>query len=229
MAKNHMKRIAAPNTWDVEKKTTTFITKQSPGPHSNGLSYPMDVLIRDVLKYAKNVSEVKKLLNQNEVKVDGIRRKDYRIPIGIFDTIEFTNSGEAFRITLDRHGKLILAKISRPEASTKPCKITGKTMVRGKIQLNLYDGKNILVESGSYNTGDTVMLSLPNQKISKHIKLDKKSSVFLIGGKHIGESGSVEDVSGNKIIYKDSDGNLVETSKKYAFVVGDSKPLITLK
>ena len=32
----------------------------------------------------------------------------------------------------------------------------------------------------------------------------------------------------NKIIYKDSGGNLVETLKKYAFVVGDSKPLITL-
>jgi small subunit ribosomal protein S4e len=221
--------MAAPNTWDVEKKTATFITRQSPGPHTKELSYPMDVLIRDVLKYARNLNEVKKLLNENEVKVDGIRRKDFRLPVGVFDTVEFTNSGESFRITLDRHGKLLLAKIGKPEASTKPCKITGKTMVRGKLQLNLYDGKNILAGSDSYKVGDTLMISLPDQKISKHIKLDKKSSVFLIGGKHIGETGTVEDVSQNKIIYKDADGNLVETSKKYAYVVGDSKPLITLK
>ena len=50
----------------------------------------------------------------------------------------------------------------------------------------------------------------------------------MTGGKHIGETGHVEDISGNKIIYKNPNGELVETSKKYAFVIGDSKPLITI-
>ena len=102
-------------------------------------------------------------------------------------------------------------------------------MVGGKLQLNLYDGKNILAGSSSYKVGDTLIISLPEQKIVKHLKLDKKSTIFLIGGKHIGETGNIEDIVQDKIIYKDSNGNLVETSKKYAFVVGDAKPLVTLE
>ena len=50
----------------------------------------------------------------------------------------------------------------------------------------------------------------------------------MTGGKHIGETGNVEDIIGDKITYKNQKGNLIETSKKYAFVVGDDEPSITL-
>ena len=128
----------------------------------------------------------------------------------------------------DKQGKISMVKIKKEEASLKPCKIIGKTIVNGKLQLNLFDGKNILASSGAYKVGDTLLLSLPDKKITKHLKLDKKSAIFLTGGKHIGETGNVEDVVENRIIYKNHEGELVETSKKYAFVVGDSKPLITI-
>ena len=132
-------------------------------------------------------------------------------------------------MVLNRKGYLSLVKISKEESFLKPSKIIGKTMVSGKLQLNLYDGKNLLVDKGEYNTGDTLMISLPDQKIKSHLKLDKKSTIFLIGGKHIGEVGKVEDIIENKIIYQDNAGNLVETLKAYAFVIGDQKPLITLE
>jgi len=92
----------------------------------------------------------------------------------------------------------------------------------------LFDGRNISVDSNAYKVGDTILLSLPDQKITKHIKLDKKSTIFLTGGKHTGEIGNVEDVVENKIIYRDQKDDLIETSKKYAFVVGDNKPSIKL-
>ena len=227
MGKNHIKRMAAPKTWDTSRRTTKFITKQSPGPHAKELSYPMDVLIKEVLNYASSTREAKKLLNANEIKVDGKRRSDFRFPVGIFDTIQF--AGNNFRVVLNRKGKLSLVSIGSEEASIKPCKIIGKTMVNGKIQINLYDGKNILSGDKSCKVGDTLIISLPDHKISKHLKLGKKAFIFLTGGKHIGETGIVEDISGSKIIYKDSNGNLIETSKKYAFVAGDSKPSVTLE
>lgn len=227
MGKNHIKRMAAPKTWNISRRTTTFITKQSPGPHANELSYPMDVLLKEVLNYASTTREAKKLLNANEIKVDGKRRNDFRFPVGIFDTVQF--AGDNFRVVLNKKGKLDLVKISKEEVSTKPCKVIGKTMVNGKIQLNLYDGKNIISSDKSCKVGDTLMISLPDHKISKHLKLGKKAFIFLTGGKHIGETGIVEDISGSKIIYKDSNGNLIETSKKYAFVAGDSKPSVTLE
>lgn len=228
MGKNHTKRISAPRTWDTDRKTAKFVTKQSPGPHSKELSYPLDVLLKEIIGYAETTKESKKLLNLNEVKIDGKRRRDFRFPVGIFDTIQFSDTGKNFRVMINSKGKLGLAEIGKEEAAIKPCKIIGKTMIGGKIQLNLYDGKNILSNDNAYKVGDTVILDMPQQKISKHIRLDKKAFIFLTGGKHTGETGTVEDISGDKIIYKDSNNNLIETSKKYAFVIGDSKPLITL-
>lgn len=229
MAKNHMARLAAPKTWPIKRRTNIFITKQNAGPHSLALSIPLNVLLKEVLGSAKNTREAKKLLNSNEVAIDCKQRKDTRFPVGIFDTLQFSNTNEYFRVSLSTKGKISLAKIKKEEASLKPAKIIGKKMIKGKLQLNLYDGKNMLANSNSYKVGDTLLVSLPEQKIIKHLKLDKKSTIFLIGGKHIGEIGSVEDIIQNKIIYKDSQGNLVETSKKYAFVVGDTKPLVTLE
>ena len=228
MGKNHLKRLAAPKAWNVKRKGLNFITKQMPGPHGLETGMPIGVLLKEVLNYARNTREVNKILNTNPIKVDGNVRKDFRFPVGLFDTIEFTSINEYFRVILNRKGKLDLIKIKKDEVSLKPCKIIGKTNVGGKLQLNLFDGKNILADSNSYKVGDTLLLLLPEQKISKHLKLGKKSTIFLIGGKHIGEIGNVEDIVEDKIIYKDQKGGLIETSKKYAFVVGENKSTIEL-
>lgn len=227
--KNHLKRLAAPKTWHIRRKGAKFVTKPMPGPHSlqNGIS--LNALLKEMLGYAASTNEAKKILKLNEVKIDGKSRKDFRFPVGIFDTIEFTGADECFRVVLNKKGKMGMIKIKKEEASLKPSKIIGKTMVKGKLQLNLYDGKNILVDKNTYKIGDSLILKLPEQKISKHLKLDKKSIICLIGGTHIGEIGNVDDIIKDKIIYRDPHNNLIETSKQYAFVVGDDKLLITLE
>lgn len=228
MGDNHIKRLAAPRTWQIRRKGPKFITKPLPGPHSLERGMPLDVLLKETLNYASTTREVKKILGTNDLKIDGKVRKDFRHSVGIFDTAEFTNTNEHFRIILNKKGKIGLIKIKREDALFKPCKIIGKTMTKGKMQLNLYDGKNIFVDKDGFKVGDTIMLSLPEHKIIKHLKLDKKSTIFLTGGKHSGDIGNVEDITGNKIIYKNQKGDLIETSKKYAFVVGDIKQLTAL-
>ena len=224
MGKDHLKRLAAPKTWQIERKRTTFIVKSRPGPHRLEMSMPLGIIIKEILKQANTTSEVKKILNSNEIKIDGVVRKDFRFPVGVFDTLEFTNVGEHFRVILDKKG-IGLIKINKEDSSIKPCKITGKTMVKGRLQLSLYDGKTILVDKDSYKVGDTVVLSLPENKIGKHLKLEKKAAIILIGGKHIGEAGNVDAIVENRLIYKDDKNELVETLKDYAFVVGDTKRL----
>lgn len=229
MAKKILKRLAAPKTWHVERKKTKFITKPQPGQHKTEFGVPLNTILKELLNYAKTTKEVKKLLNTNEVKIDGKARKDPRFQVGIFDAVEFTNISEYYRIILNKKGHISLLKISKEESSTKPCKIIGKTMVKGKLQLNLYDGKNIIADKKDYKVGDTVLLSFPGQKISKHIKLDKKSSIFLIGGKHKGETGNIENIVEDRVVYKNQKGELIETSKDFAFVVGEQKPSIKLE
>ncbi len=228
MSKDHIKRLAAPKTWNIRRKMLKFITKPVPGPHSLDTCMPLGLLLKKILDYDNTTGEVKKILNNNEIKIDGKLRKNYKFPVGIFDTIEFTKVNKYFRVISNKKGKIDLIKINKEEASLKPCKIIKKTLIKGKLQLNLYDGKNIFVDKNNYKVGDTVVLLLSEQKITKHLKLNKKSTIFLIGGKHIGEVGNVEDIVKNKVIYKDHKGDLLETSRRYAFVIGDNKSLIHL-
>ncbi len=229
MGKGHLKRFAAPKIWQIRRKRLKFITKPAPGPHSLVTGAALAVLLKETLNYANTTKEVKKILNSNSIKIDGKIRKNRKFPVGIFDTIEFVGVGEYFRVVLNKKGKLDFMRINKEESVTKPCKIIGKKIVKGRLQLNLYDGKNIFADKDAYKVGDTVFLSLPDQKITNHANLAKKSSIFLIGGKHIGETGDVEDVIGNRILYKDQKGNLIETLKKYAFVIGDSKSSINIR
>jgi small subunit ribosomal protein S4e len=229
MVKNHLKRLNAPRTWKIKRKGIKFIVKPNPGPHSMSEGVPLTVIIRDILGYAKTTREVKRILSENNVLIDGIRRKDHRFVTGFMDTITFTETKEYFRVVINKKGNIILIKIDEKDASIKPCKIIGKTKIKGKTQLNLFDGKNILVEKEEYKTGDSLVLAVPKQEIKSYLKLDKGSLVYLTSGSHIGEIGTIEGIMGNKIKYKTPKGDVFETLKKYAFVIGKDKSIIKLE
>ena len=225
----HLKRYFAPKSWKIKRKGIVYITKPSPGPHKIEMALPLNVILRDVLKYAATTREVKFMLANKNITVDGIRRRDFKFPVGLFDVLSLNDIGEHFRIILDKKGSIIPIKISKDESGLKLCKIIGKRMIKGKVQLNLYDGKNMLVEKDSYKAGDVVLVELSkNSAIKDHIKLAKDSLVFLTGGKHIGETGTVQDIARSRIIYKTEKGDVVETLKKYAFPVGKDKPWIKI-
>ncbi|MAH33383.1 30S ribosomal protein S4e [archaeon] len=226
----HLNRHFAPKTWKIKRKGIKYITKPSPGPHKKSISVPLNVVLRDILDYASNNKESRHILETKNVTIDGIRRKDYRFPVGLFDVLSLNEIDEHFRIILTKMGKIDLIKVSKDESSIKICKITGKSVVKGKIQLNLYDGKSKLVTDKSYKVGDSILLSLGKGKneIKKHVGLGKNVLVYLTGGKHIGQVGKVQDIKGNRIVYKSENGDVVETLKEYAFPVGEEKPLITL-
>ncbi len=87
---------------------------------------------------------------------------------------------------LDRKQRLSLVKISDPEV--KLCKIADKTIVKGgNTQLNLHDGSNVVSDEYSYHSSDSVILSLPERKIVKHLTYKPGSLALIIGGAHSGE------------------------------------------
>ena len=104
----------------------------------------------------------------------------------------------------------------------------GDTVAGKKVQLNLSDGRNILVDKDGYRTGDTLLIGLPSQDIRKHLRLDKKAAIFLTGGKHLGHIGTVEGISGDRLMYRTEDGAIQETKREYAFVIGEGKPALTI-
>lgn len=225
----HLKRYFAPKTWKIKRKGITFITKPSPGTHKIGMSMPLNVILRDVLGYANNNREVKFILEKRNISVDGIQRKDYRFPVGLFDVLSLNDINGYFRMVLDKRGNLALIKIKKDDGTLKLCKITGKSIVKGKTQLNLYDGNNIFVQDKGYKIGDAILMVMGKKReIKEKVSFDRGVLIYLTGGKHIGQIGKVEDIRGNRILYKIGEGNIVETLKVYAFPIGKDKPLITL-
>ncbi len=227
MTKRHLKRLAIPNSWDIKRKGIKFTTRPAPGAHPFGLGMPINLIIRDMLKYAKTNKEVKKILNNKEILVDGKVRKEYRFITGFMDSISSPKLKEHYRIILNKKGKISLLPITEQEAKIKICKITGKKLIKGKTQLNLFDSRNILVDKDTYKVGDSIVIELPSQKLKEHLKLEKGVIVFVIGGKNIGTVSTVEDISGRKIICKHNN-TLFEVPFDYVFVMGKNKGLIKL-
>ena len=189
---------------------------------------PIVLIFREMLDYAKTTREVKQILQTKNVLVDGTRQKNHRFNVGLMDVISIPEIKENFRISLNVNGRLSLIKIDEKEATTKIAKIEGKSMHKGKIQLQLLGGRTIIIDKGSYKTSDSLVISVPDQKIKEHLKFEKGASILLTGGKNIGVIGTLEDIKENTVGIKVKEGKF-ETLKKYCYVVGKSKPALKIE
>jgi small subunit ribosomal protein S4e len=149
------------------------------------------------------------------------------------DAIEIPKLNKAYRMVSTSRG-LSLIEIPKDEAKLKLCRIKDKTITKGGIlQLNLHDGKNILIEDKKvkYNTGDSILIQVPEQKITKHLRMDKGSIAMITGGQNIGRIAKIKDIvirrtrEPNKIICEEKEKEF-EAIVDYVFVVGENKPEI---
>ena len=228
-----LKRLLAPDFWKVAKKEMTWVVSPRPGPHKKFECIPLLIIVRNILGFAETGKEAKKIIKKGEILVDGKPRKDHAYPVGLFDVVSIPKIGKHYRVVISRKG-LKLSEIDEKEAKAKICKIKNKTAVKGgKIQLNLHDGKNILVEKSEdkFRTGDSLLLSLPDLKILKHIPLEVGGLVVVVKGKNKGKMGKVKKILPGKFNVKpkvivDVDGKEIEVLKDYVYVVGKNKPEI---
>lgn len=230
----HMQRLAAPKKYPILKKESVYVIKVSPGAHSKDASLPLLLIIRDMLKLVNSGAEAKKLLNMRKIQVDRTVRTSPNFPVGLMDTLFIPETKQAYRLLFGEDGKIKLVEIDEKESQMKPCKILNKrTISKGKIQLNMHDGRNILVDDSKYKPGDTVFISLPSQEIKKHNSLEKGATVYITDGKHIGEIAKITDFlsmkgsNPDRVLLSAKDGDF-ETLKKYVFVIGQEKSEIKL-
>lgn len=231
----HLKRLAAPRSWNIRRKNAKFIAASKPGPHNKEDSVPLIVLCRDLLGISKTSRETKILLNSGTVMIDGVKRKDIGFSVGFMDVVKVGKTN--YRIVLDRKGRLSLIKITSAESNKKIAMITGKRMVKGdKIQLSLHDGRNILLSKSQgrkYNTEASLLIELPSQKILDYLPFKEGALVFVNGGKHVGETAVIKGIVEVESPYPDrvvlkSAGVTYETLQRFAFVVGTKKPVVKI-
>ena len=210
MSSSHMKRLTMPRSWPLPRKSSVWIQKPNPCGHPLDLCMPMGVILRDVLGVAQNRREAKKILHSKLVKVDGAVETDIGRGVGLMDVL--TVGDVSYKCVLDTNGKLRYRMIPSKEASTKICRVMGKTTIKGaKTQVHLHDGRNLLFnENPEYKTGDSLVISLPDQEVKSYHKFEEGSIAYLTGGNHIGELATVR---GQDIKRSSKDLSLIHISE----------------
>jgi small subunit ribosomal protein S4e len=232
---DHLKRLNAPDSWHIARKTTKFITKTAPGPH-NANAMPIAIWLRDHMSLALNMKEVKQILGQNDVIINDRPCRDPKMGIGIFDIIALPKIGKYYRILRDKNGRHVSIEIDAEASKTRLCKVMNKTVITGgKVQLNMRDGANLLADN-TYKAGDSIVLSLEPEtrfKIVDHFPFAVGNMAMVIGGRHSGNVARIVDIvkmSGsvpNKIILEDEATNTkFETISPYIYMVGRQTPAI---
>ncbi|MEM1586258.1 MAG: 30S ribosomal protein S4e [Candidatus Bathyarchaeia archaeon] len=240
----HLKREVSPAFWPIERKKHVWTLKPDPGPHPFKRCIPLGIIIRDLLGYAETMKEAKKIITQGKVFVDGRVRHDVHFPVGLMDVLSIPKINKGWRVL--PYGKgLALFEVSDEEMKYKICRIENKTTLPGgHIQLNLHDGRNILIRCEDpkkpvgevYRTLDTLMISLPDQTILEHFKLDVGAVALIVDGENLGKHGFIKTINlieGQRrrrclVTIEDEGGATYQTILDYIFVIGDKVPRISL-
>ncbi len=237
MTKRHLKRLAAPRSWKIERKSHTWVVRPRPGGQRLEDSIPLLHVVRDILGYAESYREAKRILKEGKVLVDGKVAKDPKRSVGLMDIVEIPASKERYVVIVDKAGSLKLKPIKATEAKTKLLSIAGKTMVKGgMMQLNFHDGRNLIVDSkkaNGFGVYDSIVMNLKDNSIKQRLKYESGALAFVTKGSHRGEVATIKEI--NKIrspmpnvVNLEKEGKVFRTVEDYIFVVGKDKPLLSV-
>ncbi|CAE8651581.1 unnamed protein product [Polarella glacialis] len=231
----HLKRMFAPKHWMLDKLKGRWAPKPSAGPHKLRECMPLIVMLRERLKYALTYREVKMIVMQRLIKVDGKVRSDMFYPSGFMDVVQIEKTKENFRLLYNTKGRFVLHKIVKEEASYKLCRV--KKVQRGPKGIPYcitHDGRTIRYPDPEIKTNDSVRLDLATGKILDFVKFEPGNTVMISGGNNMGRVGTIshrERHPGSfEIVHiKDAVGHSFNTRLENVMVVGKgNKPWISL-
>lgn len=179
----HLKRNESPGIWPIPRKGTKCLAVPN---HYKMRAITALLALRDLLKVGKTAREIKNIIHEKKVKINGKVISDEKFPLMLFDTLSVGNKNYKLNIENKKF------KLEETKENTKISKIIGRKILAGKkMQINLNDGRNFLAKE-KMNIGDSVLVQ--DGKIVKVIPLKIGAEVIVIGGSHLGEEGKVEKI-----------------------------------
>lgn len=163
---NQISRMAAPDTWPVERKGIKWVAKPYPGTHQLQYSMALNTWLLEILQLAKIRKNIKRIISAKDVLVNGKVIRDEKFPLGIFDVLSIPKLKKNYRVTINKIGKLMLVEIPEDDAKFVPAKITSKKTIRGgKVQFNCSNGWNLLDSKTDYKVGDVLLFDSATRKL----------------------------------------------------------------
>lgn len=221
-----MKRLAAPQFWPIKRKKAKYTIKPKPGPHAVDKSMPLGVIIRDILGIAETLSEVKEILRMGIVMVDKTAAKHHNLPVGLMDVVSIGTSH--YRMIPRKKG---LSLTETKYDNIKLLKVKNKKSIKGKVQVNFHDGKNLLLDKCEYNTHDVVVFDLTEKQLKEAFKFGKDKPAIITEGSSRGETGKIDNIEFTRSSQPNSvsvslKGRKIVVPQDYVFVLGNEKPVI---
>lgn len=242
--RRHLKRKPAPEFWPIHRKEATWTIKPNPGPHTISSCVPLTLVVRDLLGFAKTRKEVRRIISDEKIMVDAKVQREEAFPTGLMDVVSIPDADKWYRLLPFEKG-LTLHSINKDEAGFKLCRIENKMVLNGgNVQLNLHDGRNILIkvkdpnkpEEDVYQRLGTLQIAIPSQEIIGYFKLTEGAAALIVAGKNVGKHGKIVSIEQRErlkrksslVTIADEKGNQFQTTTDYVFVVGDTKPHVSL-
>ncbi len=225
--KNKLKRIAYSGPRHVLKKTDEFLVKPAPGSKKTEKGLSIAVVLRDMLKLGDNIREVKKILFEKNILLNGKKIKDYKLPLGLFDILDLVDAKKKYSLIPNKNRQLDIIEIDYNKPNLRLSKIVGKTTLAGKkIMLSLDNGFNIPAGKGKYKLNDVISYDFNAEKIKDHFEFSEGVRVIFTEGTHIGEVGNIKSITAGDETRKSE--IVVKTKKKelrslrdYVFILPD--------
>ncbi|MFX1285084.1 MAG: 30S ribosomal protein S4e [Promethearchaeota archaeon] len=239
----HRKRLSAPITYPIKRKHGTFTIRPYPTRSKIETSIPLGIIMREMLGYAKTLSEVKRILVKKLIKIDGKVCTNYKYALGPMDILEISKTNEYFRLTPYRGKREFkLHPISKEEAHLKILRINGKRTVKGgQIQINFHDGRNHLINLeeeqkfpvNQLTVKDSILFNLEDKTIDDHYPFATGSTALIMGGHNTGLFGRIQEIeqqSGRKMrtVTLETEEGEIKTTEGNIFIIGREKPVIEI-
>lgn len=214
----YLGRQKTPMNWPVKRKGNRYVVDSI---SNRKLGLPLLMAVRDILDIASSKKEVKKAIHEKNILVNGKTTKDVRNSLSIFDNLSIIPLKKHFKVTFNARGKFSLEEIEEKDSKKKISKIIGKKILKkGKVQINLIDGRNFLYEK-ECNVNDSVIVDLDKNVIEKVIPIDEKHDALVIGGQHTGKEVKIiklENEGKKALLEKKDDKKKIEALTKFIIV-----------
>ncbi len=226
----HENRLMGAKTRSFARKGHKWGVRPNPGPHARETSVPLADMIRTI-GLAQTRAEVKRVLNTRAIKINGRVRTSEKFPVGLFDwvQVETGNAKTAYRVLIEKHGRLVPEERSVPKEPFKLSKITKKTAQAKKtVTLTGNDAETWNMAKTDIRVNDSVRWTFHNRKIADTFKLEKGNTVLIVGGERRGGLASIVDIVPGSVTrpalvkLKPQTGDEFQTTVNNVFVIGNA-------
>ncbi|MBU0662117.1 MAG: hypothetical protein ABH854_03330 [Candidatus Diapherotrites archaeon] len=228
------KRLSVAKVRFLPRKKSTWTIRGRAGPHSSDSSVPLGFALRELLKVCGTMKEVKFMLRERIVIVNGKAASDYRLAVGLFDIVEITKEKKRYRAMFDNKARLFFREIDIKGKTETLVKVRGKSVLKkGKVQLLTNSGTTLLAQGKNVKVGDSILLGLPKNNFTGTYAMKEGMLAYVIGGTHAGTIAKIKGIIPGTMVRKTSitlegKGTEFKTVDKNVFVIGEKEAAIDM-